>query len=107
MQQRPATTRLSASLFSRREKVSLVIGIPLIVAMLVVEVARIRRAVIGEPLLITGLFGSDISVQWSVNALAFVLGVAFHLIILAFLLGVLWVQFDMVKRWLRLRRTQV
>ena len=57
---------------SRSDVFSLIAGTPLLFALLTVEIVRLWRAVHGEPLLITGVFGSNLSVQWSTGTLAFI-----------------------------------
>lgn len=96
LQQRPA--------LSRSDLFSLFVGTPLLLALLVVEIIRVSRAVTGDALLITGVFGSDVSVQWSTGPLLFVLGAVLHLVIIVFVLGGLWAQFEIISRWRKGRR---
>lgn len=89
---------------TRGEKFWLLAGSPLLLIILIVEVGRVWRALQGEPLLITGLFGRDIAVQWSTGRLFFVLGLIFHGALIAFFAAGLWFQVEQARRWFRAAR---
>ncbi len=91
-------------LLTRRERLSLFLGVPLLLVFLCVDVVRIWRAVLGEPLLITSITEPDLTVEWSSNPYLFLLGLGFHLLLVLTVTVVLWFQRYEARRWLRSRR---
>jgi hypothetical protein len=72
--------------------------------LLVVEAVRAWRAIRGQPLLITGLTGTDLTVQWSSNRGLFLLVMAIHAVIILFCAFALWLLLARGKSWLRTLR---
>ena len=89
---------------SRRELWLLALGSPFFLTILIVEVVRIWRAMQGEPLLITGLAGFDVTVQWAVSPVHFMLGMVLHAVIIVFVAVALWFQLQQWRTWLRAKR---
>jgi hypothetical protein len=87
------------SVLSRRERLELFLGSPLLLALLGIEIARIWRAIQGDPLLITGLTGFDVTVQWSASPYFFILGMAVHILIIMVIVGALHHQVRQGRRW--------
>jgi len=90
-------------LLSGRERFSLFIGAPLLLLILGVEVVRVARALMGEPLFITGFTEPDTMAEWSANPVLFVAGLLLHAAIISFLIGALFFQVQEGRRWLRSR----
>jgi hypothetical protein len=91
-------------LLTRRERISLFLGAPLLLVVLSVTVVRIYRAVLGEPLHITSIIGPDLTVEWSSNPYLFLLALGFYFVVVLILAVVLWFQLHEARRWLRSRR---
>jgi hypothetical protein len=89
------------AVLTRADKISLFVGCPLLMALLLVELSRVWRALHGEPLLITGSFGREITVQWTADRSLFILGMMMHAVILVFVTAVLWVQVGQARLWWR------
>jgi hypothetical protein len=79
-------------------------GVLWVSGLLLLEVVRVWRAMQGEPLLITGVFGSDILVQRSADQFTFVVGMTFHLLLIGVLTVALWYQLRLAQRLLRIVR---
>ena len=102
--QSPGGPPLKRRRISRIDAFTLVVGPPFCLTLLAVEAVRIWGAINGEPLLITGLFGFDVKVEWSDGWLPFFGGVALHAAIIAFALLALWGLYDHFQRWRGWRR---
>jgi hypothetical protein len=71
--------------------------------LLIVELARVWRAMAGEKLLITSITDPDVTVSWSENPFFFLLGLAMHGAILALVGGALFSQYRFARKWLAAR----
>ncbi|WP_141244003.1 hypothetical protein [Sphingomonas lenta] len=97
------TTSKRQGLLTRRERLSVLLGVPLLTMILCVEIARVWAAVLGKPLLITSFIDPDLTVEWSANPYLFLLGLGLHGFIILFVAAALWVQSYQAWRWLRSR----
>lgn len=93
-----------SGVLTRRERLTLLVGAPVIAIILGLEIVRIWRALQGGPLLITGFTDPDVVVLWSDGPVLFLLGLLLHLAIVALLTGALFFQFEQARRWLRSKR---
>ena len=89
---------------NRRERVTLFLGTPLLLAFLCVEMARLWGAFQGRRLLLTGLVQPELSVARSDGLFPFVLGLALHLVIVAMLSAFLLSQVGQARRLFRSKR---
>lgn len=87
-----------------RERFYLVVGTPLLLLILVVELVRVGRALMGEPLLITSFPSPGTVVTWSTSPIAFIAGLVMHVGIMTFLAAALFFQVQQGRRWLSSRK---
>jgi hypothetical protein len=100
MRDRQRTFKRRASL-SVSEHFFLVLGTPLLLLFFMIELVRVARALMGEPLLITGLPQLAVTVEWSDDAVLFVAGLLMHVVIITFVGVALLSQMEKVRDWLR------
>lgn len=87
-----------------KERFYLVVGTPLLLLILVVELVRVGRAFMGEPLLITSFTNPDAFVTWSSTPIPFFAGLLMHVGIMTFLAAALFFQVQQGRRWLSSRK---